>query len=55
LGLVVSIGIISAAVSAPRGFSGKLRWLVENRVAAGWFVMTFAVLLLIEELLRRSE
>jgi hypothetical protein len=55
LGLVVLTGIISAAVSAPRGFSGKLRWLVENRVAAGWFVMIFAVLLLIEELLRRSE
>jgi hypothetical protein len=55
LGLVVSIGIMSAAVAAPRGFPGKLKWLVENRIAAGWFVMAFGVLLLIEELLRRSE
>ena len=55
LGLMLVIGIMSAAVSAPRGsFSGKLKWLVENRIAAGWFVMAFAVLLLIEELLRRS-
>jgi hypothetical protein len=55
LGLVLLIGIMSTAVSAPRGFSGKLKWLVENRIAAGWLVMAFGVLLLIEELLRRSE
>jgi len=32
-----------------------MKWLLENRVAAGWFVITFALLLLIEEFLRRSS
>ena len=50
------IAIASAAVSAPRGsFSARLRWLVDNRIAAGWFVAGFALLLFIEEILRRSS
>jgi hypothetical protein len=55
LGLVLFFGIMSVALSAPGSFSGKLKWLVEKRIAAGWFVMAFALLLLIEELLRRSQ
>lgn len=56
LGLMLVVAIAGAAVSAPRGsLSGKMQWLVDNRIAAGSFVAAFALLLLIEELLRRSQ
>jgi hypothetical protein len=56
LGLLLLFGIMSVAVSAPRGsLWGKVKWLVEIRMAIGSFVAVFALLLLVEELLRRSS
>lgn len=54
--VLLLIAIASAAVSLPRGsLSVKLSWLVDNRMTAGSFVVAFAVLLLVEEILRRSS
>jgi hypothetical protein len=56
LGFLLLLGTIGVAVSASRGsLSATLKWLVEIRVAVGSFVAVFALLLLVEELLRRSS
>lgn len=47
--------VVGAAMFAPRGSVwGKLKWLVEIRVAVGSFAAAIALLLLVEEVLRRS-
>jgi hypothetical protein len=56
IGVLLLIGITSVAMFAPPGsLWDRLKWLFEHRIAAGSFVVALAVLLVIEEILRRSS
>jgi hypothetical protein len=56
IGLMLLCGVMSVAIFAPRGsLWNKVKWIAQNRAAAGSFVVALAVLVVIEELLRRSS